>query len=101
MAEKTLLTKEDLVAELVSKNKMTKTDASHAVDIVFSSIAEGLLSGKVAGVRISGFGTFEVAERKERTGVNPSDPSKKITIPASKVVKFKASKTLKDLVKSN
>ena len=41
---------------------------------------------------------FEVVERKERQGVNPST-GEKITIPASKALKFKASKTLKDSIK--
>ena len=44
-----------------------------------------------------GFGTFEVAERPERTGRNPQT-KKAITIPASKAPKFKAGKALKDII---
>ncbi len=42
-------------------------------------------------VQLVGFGTFSVAERKARKGVNPQT-GKSIDIPASKTVKFKASK---------
>ena len=60
-----------------------------------SSIEEALVAGdKLALV---GFGTFEVAERAAREGVNPAT-GKKITIPACKVPKFKISQALKNKV---
>ena len=59
-------------------------------------IANALKEG--AKVDIAGFGKFEVKERSERTGINPQT-KENITIPASKVPSFKASKTLKDFVK--
>ena len=48
-------------------------------------------------ILLVGFGTFEVAERAERTGRNPQT-GKDIVIPASKSPKFKAGKALKDIV---
>ena len=48
-------------------------------------------------IQLVGFGTFEVAERAERTGRNPQS-GKEMTIPASKAPKFKAGKALKDIV---
>jgi DNA-binding protein HU-beta len=45
-----------------------------------------------------GFGTFSVATRSKREGRNPRT-GKKIKIPAKKVVKFKAGKTLSEKVK--
>ncbi|MDP8220753.1 MAG: HU family DNA-binding protein, partial [Candidatus Stygibacter frigidus] len=48
-------------------------------------------------VSLVGFGTFKVAERKARTGVNPST-GKKIKIPARKVPVFKPGKKLKESV---
>lgn len=51
-------------------------------------------------VTISGFGTFSAKLRKARTGVNPQNPGQKIQIPAMRVPKFKAGKTLKDSLKS-
>ena len=44
-----------------------------------------------------GFGTLSVAERGERTGINPST-KQTITIPAKKVVKFKAGNELESAV---
>jgi DNA-binding protein HU-beta len=52
-------------------------------------------SGKV---QLVGFGTFDVRERKERTGRNPRNPKETINIPASKAPVFKAGKALKETV---
>lgn len=49
-------------------------------------------------VRINGIGTFLVAERKARTGVNPQT-QEKIKIAATKVPRFRAATALKDAVK--
>ena len=48
-------------------------------------------------VQITGFGTFEVSERAEREGRNPST-GETMTIKASKSPKFKAGKALKDMI---
>lgn len=45
-----------------------------------------------------GFGTFSVVEKGERIGINPATKAK-ITIPAKKVVKFKAGAELAEKVK--
>ena len=49
-------------------------------------------------VALVGFGTFSVAERGERTGINPSTKAA-ITIPAKKVAKFKAGAELAEAIK--
>ena len=49
-------------------------------------------------VILTGFGSFEVKERAERTGRNPKT-MEAITIPASKAPVFKPGKSLKDAVK--
>nr|HPI94209.1 HU family DNA-binding protein [Deltaproteobacteria bacterium] len=48
-------------------------------------------------VTLVGFGTFEVAKRAARDGINPRT-GKKIKIKASKVPRFKAGKALKEAV---
>lgn len=48
-------------------------------------------------VQLVGFGTFEVAERAAREGINPLT-KKPMSIPASKAPKFKAGRGLKDAV---
>ena len=48
-------------------------------------------------VRLVGFGTFSVTDRRASEGRNPRT-GEKIQIPACKVPKFKAGKALKDAV---
>jgi DNA-binding protein HU-beta len=74
---------------------LTKKQAAEAFEAVFDSISHYLTNGE--RVQIPGFGSFSVAERAERQGVNPAT-GKKITIKASKNVKFKAGKELKESV---
>ena len=69
--------------------------AGVAVDAVFDSITSSLQGG--GEVRLVGFGTFSVANRKASTGRNPRT-GEAIQIPASKQPKFKAGKGLKDAV---
>lgn len=70
----------------------SKAEAERAVAAVVDSIKVGLKKSKV--VQLIGFGTFKVAERKARTGVNPKT-RQKIKIPKSKTVKFSVGKDLK------
>lgn len=98
MADKKMLTKEDLAAQLAKEGRMQKGEALRAVEMIFASIAAGLNDPEFGTVKIAGFGQFVLVDRPERDGIDPSDKSKKIHIPASKAVKFKPSKTLKDLV---
>ena len=63
---------------------------------VFAAIAKALKKGD--SVTITGFGTFRVAKRAARTGLNPQT-GKAIKIKAKKVPKFTAGKTLKEAVK--
>ena len=58
------------------------------------TVSDALKSGdKVA---LIGFGSFSTSERSARTGRNPQT-GKTITIPAKKVVKFKAGAELADM----
>lgn len=66
------------------------------MDATIASITETL--GKGEKVSLVGFGTFSVAKRAARTGVNPST-KQAIKIPAKKVAKFKAGSDLADAVK--
>lgn len=99
MAEKKpVITKEDLAEQLSKDGRLPKGEALKDVERVFAAIAQGLVDPDYGTVKIAGFGVFTLVDRHARTGVNPSDTGKKIEIPASKAVKFKPSKTLKDLV---
>ena len=89
------MNKNDLVSAVAGSAGMSKADAAKAVDGVFESISGALSSG--GEVRIVGFGTFSVANRKATTGRNPRTGDA-INIPASRQPKFKAGKGLKDAV---
>lgn len=85
----------DLKASVAEKAGLSKADAGSAVRAVLDTITEALAKGdKIALV---GFGNFEVSERAAREGRNPAT-GETIQIAASKAVKFKAGKALKDSV---
>jgi DNA-binding protein HU-beta len=89
------MTKTDLVDVLASKAKISKSAALEAVDALTESITGALKKGDK--VTLVGFGTFDVAKRAAREGVNPQT-RQKIKIKASKAPRFKAGKVLKDAV---
>ena len=89
------MNKTELVAAIAEKTGLTKKDAEGAVKAFTDTVAEQLKAGDK--IQLVGFGTFEVAERPEREGRNPST-GKAMKIAASKSPKFKAGKALKDTV---
>ncbi len=89
------MNKNELISAVASRAGLSKADSTKAVDGVFESITNSLSSG--GEVRVVGFGTFSVANRKATTGRNPRT-GESIQIPASRQPKFKAGKALKDSV---
>lgn len=87
--------KKELVQNIVENSLLTKKDVDEIVTNVFEEISKALASGE--SVDVFGFGKFEVTERKERDGINPAT-KERIRIKASKNVKFKPAKSLKDKV---
>ena len=89
------MNKQQLVEAMASKSELTKVDTEKALKAFIDTVTDELKNdGKV---QLVGFGTFEVAERAERQGRNPKT-GETITIPASKSPKFKAGRSLKDIV---
>ena len=89
-----MASKADIVEDIVkSVDGMTKKDAAAAFKAVVDSIAKSLRKGD--RVQIPGFGSFSVSKRAARKGRNPATGAT-ITIKASKNVRFKAGKELKD-----
>lgn len=91
------MTKQEFVDKVSQKGNLSRREAADAVDAVLESITEVLRSG--GEVNFTGFGKFSTQHRKERQGVNPRNPSEKVTIPAATVPKFSAGSTLKTAVK--
>lgn len=81
------MNKTELVNAIAEAAGLSKADSKKALDATLEAIAAAVKSGdKVA---LLGFGTFSVSERAARQGINPAT-KQTITIPAKKVVKFKA-----------
>lgn len=80
---------------LGAKLSITKTNAERNLLAILKLIMDSTCAGHE--VVFSGFGKFSVHDRKGRIGVNPRDPSKKLTISASKTPKFKAGEYYKSL----
>jgi len=89
------MNKNDLVEAVAKATGHTKVDATKSIDAVFAAMTDVLAKGEE--VRLIGFGTFSVSERKATTGRNPRT-GEEIHIKASKQPKFKAGKLLKDAV---
>ena len=90
------MNKTELVNAVAAKASLTKAQAKEAVDAALEAIADALVNNdKVA---LLGFGTFAVAEKGERTGINPRT-KEQTTIAARKTIKFKAGAELAAKVK--
>jgi len=87
------MTKAELISRLAEKTSASKKD----VDRVLSALAEIIVDETKAGqsVPLTGLGTFSLAERSARPGRNPKT-GEPITIQASKSIKFKPGKAIKD-----
>ncbi|MBN2854063.1 HU family DNA-binding protein [Patescibacteria group bacterium] len=78
---------------------LNKKQAEKTIEVLTDTIIEELKNDKE--VTIAGFGTFLAKTRYARGGVNPQNPSERITIPAVKVAKFKTGYHLKQALKGN
>lgn len=92
------MNKSELAQKLAERTNLSKSEATKAVDALFSTngiIAEQLRGG--GKVQITGFGSFETRSREARTGRNPRT-GKEIQIAASTSAAFRAGKGLKDTI---
>lgn len=90
------MNKADIVSVVNEKIGGTKKGAEEVVELVFNSITDELKKG--GEVSISGFGIFAAKQRAARKARNPRTGDI-VDVPAMKVPKFRASKTLKDAVR--
>ncbi len=87
--------KADLITAIADKTNRSKKEAAETLNVVLDTIQENLTKGR--GVRLIPFGSFEIRERKGRTGRNPRT-GEEIKIKARKVPAFKPGKALRDAV---
>lgn len=89
------MNKSELAAAVADRAGTTQKQAGDVVEAVFEAMASTLAGG--GEFRHPGFGTFSVADRAARTGRNPQTGDA-IQIAASKAVRFKPAKALKEAV---
>ncbi len=87
------MNKAELIGAIAENSGLTKGQSAKALDAFITAVGTELQGG--GKVSIVGFGNFEVSCRAARTGRNPQT-GEEMTISASKNVKFKAGKNLKD-----
>lgn len=90
------MTRDQLITKMAKDAGISKRAANDALKCFIGSVTTSLKKGKK--MSFVGFGTFSTTKRKARTGRNPQTGAA-IKIPAARVPKFKAGKTLRDAVK--
>ncbi len=90
------LTRAAMVESLFNELGLSKTDSRDLVDLFMEELVASLAVGE--RVKLSGFGNFDLRDKKERPGRNPKT-GETITIPPRRVVTFRAGNTLKARVK--
>jgi nucleoid DNA-binding protein len=90
------INKDALVDAIAQKTDQSKKDIEMTIDTLVDEITKSLQGGNK--VTLTGFGTFRISNRAAREGINPQTKAR-ITIPAMKVPKFTAGKSLKEAVK--
>ena len=92
-----VINKQQLIDKVTDSTRLARKDVEETINTFLDLIIDKLsLDDKV---NLTGFGSFEVRERKGRAGVNPRQPSQHIQIPTVRVAKFRPGKTLKESVK--
>lgn len=90
------MNKTEFINAVAEKSGLSKDDAKKAVEAFVETVSSELKEG--GKVALLGFGSFSVAEKSARKGVNPKT-KQPIEIPARKSVKFKAGAELTEIIK--
>ena len=91
------LTKADMAERLFDELGLNKREAKEMVEIFFEKIRLALEDGEQ--VKLSGFGNFDLREKKQRPGRNPKT-GEEIPISARRVVTFRPGQKLKAKVEA-
>jgi DNA-binding protein HU-beta len=90
--------KRDLIDRIADGAKLTRAQATRALDAFVAGVHTGLVRGD--RVTISGFGTFDVSQRKARRVRNPRNGSS-MEVRARRVPRFAAAPYLKSAVEDS
>ncbi len=91
------LTKAEMAEHLFEELGLNKREAKELVDVFFEEIRLALEHGQP--VKLSGFGNFDLREKRQRPGRNPKT-GEEIPITARRVVTFKAGQKLRQRVEA-
>lgn len=91
------MTKADIVERVADQCGISKKDSIEMVESVFNILKNTLENGE--DIKISGFGKFEVKNKRARKGRNPQTGDT-ITIEARRILSFKPSTILKSTINS-
>lgn len=86
--------KADLVDTVYQKVGLSRNEAAHIVEVIFSVMKEALRNGE--DVQVVGFGNFKIRQKRTRVGRNPKT-GEEIMITSRKVLTFKPSRNLRDI----
>jgi integration host factor beta subunit len=87
--------KADLINKLSKDMNITKQEAENGVNIFFDTLKEAIKRGEE--IELRGFGSFRIRKRDSRSGRNPRT-GERVKVPAKKVIYFKTSKILKQMI---
>ncbi len=91
------LTKAEIANRLFDEVGLNKREAKEFVDAYFETIKTALEDGE--NVKLSGFGNFQLRDKKERPGRNPKT-GEEIPISARRVVTFRPGQKLRARVEA-
>lgn len=86
------MNKKETIARMAKDSGITGLQAARAFSSLINAVTAALKRGEK--VTFSGFGSFEVKERKARKGRNPKT-GEEVPIPPKKRIKFNPSRSLK------
>lgn len=92
------MTKADIAERIQANTGMSKKESLEMLDGVFSIMKNTLEVGEK--IKVSGFGNFEVKQKKDRKGRNPQTGDA-ITIEARRILSFKPSALLREAINCN
>jgi len=91
------LTKADMAESLFDELGLNKREARELVDMFYEELRASLAFGEQ--VKLSGFGNFDLRDKKQRPGRNPKT-GEEIPISARRVVTFRPGQKLKARVEA-
>lgn len=91
------VTRADLAEALYREIGLSRTESAALVEAVIDQIIDALIGGD--NVKLAGFGTFSLRDKKERIGRNPKT-GQEVPITSRRVLTFKPSQVMRERVDS-